>query len=122
MSNARRFLVGLAFTALIAGGRAFGAQDDLTAVVLYVDDYAEVPPGVLKGAVQEASRIYAKAGIRLLWAGNQPADELTPSSTRPLRVLLLGAGMSARKIKTERISDGVLGVCLLYTSPSPRDS
>jgi hypothetical protein len=108
MATGRRFTTALAFIALFMAGQALAAQDDRTAIVLDVVNYAKVPPGILRSAEREVSRIYAPAGVTIVWR-HEPEQEPAPAARR-FDVLLLCAQMSAAKIKKDRISDGVLGV------------
>jgi hypothetical protein len=109
MMNGRTVTTVLAIMTLFTAGRAHATQDDQTAIVLRVDNYAKVPPATLQGAEREASRIYAKLGIDLIWIHSSD-DERRVEGAREVRVLLLCSQMSAQKIRQDRISNGVLGV------------
>ena len=108
MATGRRFTTALAFTALFTAGQALAAQDDQTTIVLDVDNHAKVPPALLTKAEREVSRIYAAAGMTIIWRHERGGEPAT--AARRFRVLLLCADMSAQKIKNDGIADGVLGV------------
>ena len=108
MATGRCFAAALALIVPFTAGQALSAQDDATAIVLDVHNHAKVPPSLLKNAEREASRIYAAAGVRIVWR-HHSALEPAPAARR-FHVLLLCAQMSAQKIKGDGISDGVLGV------------
>jgi hypothetical protein len=105
MATGRSFTASLALIVLLTAGRPLAAQDDLTAIVLDVHNYAKVPPSLLTDAEREASRVYAATGVRIVWRH----DRAQPAARR-FDVLLLCDEMSAQKIKREGIAEGVLGV------------
>lgn len=95
--------------ALFTAGQAAAAQSETTALVLYVDNYAGVPPSLLIGAEKEAQRIYAAAGLRTFWVNDErDPGKVRLGRVRYLRVLRLCPKMSARKISADEVPDNVL--------------
>lgn len=119
MANwAATLTTGVAFTvALFTAGPAPAAQDEPTAVILYVDNYARVPPTLLARAQTEATRIYAAAGVQTMWIdgdhGAVPSAFSVQAASRAgmphLRVLLLCREKSERKISLDHVPPNVLG-------------
>jgi hypothetical protein len=103
-------LTGLMLTgALFACGEASAAPHDAATLVVYVDNYARIPPDILVRAQDEAARIYARAGVRISWVdGENGTIRSDLTAAEPLRVLLLCQVMSERKITLDQIPAGVL--------------
>jgi hypothetical protein len=74
-------------------------------VVLYVDDYRNVPAYTLVNAEREASRIYVAAGLPIRWASDSPAD---PGDIRRLRVIILSREMTELKVARDGIGPRTL--------------
>ena len=97
----------------------WGAAILAALVVLWHADAAGA--GSAPDALPEVIRAGAAAVVLFGLAGYAPARLLLPRSMRPhlwLFVLPIGAVVSALGLTLL----GFLNVCLLYTSPSPRDS
>lgn len=64
---ARARTIGL-ITALWLGGASAAVAEPLPAIVLHLDDRANVPPGELAAAKAEVERTFRAAGIEIGWA------------------------------------------------------
>lgn len=106
-NTARHAITRLAFTVTVfTAGQALAAEDGQTTMVIHVDNYARILRADRSAAENEVTRIYAKAGVRIVWAtGNDKAD----GPGLHVRVQLLSTDMAMRKIRTERLDDTVLG-------------
>jgi hypothetical protein len=108
--RAVNFLIGVVCTgvSLIAGPSA-AAEDGATSLVLRMDNYALVPAAILERAEQTVTRIYAAAGVEVIWVGDGGDALATWSGLRSVRVLLLADAMANRKIAFDAVADMVLG-------------
>jgi hypothetical protein len=108
-------MVGVMMTAgtvaatLFSGATAFAAQGEHMTVVLHVSDYAHLSPADLKGAEDEATRIYLTADIKMVWVNPGAAASEEYADALHLNVLLLDREMAQRKIEGGHISQDVLG-------------
>jgi len=106
-NTARTLIIGLGFTVtLFTAGHALAANDGQVTIVLHVDNYAGIAAKDLARAEDEATRIYAAAGVRTVWVAG---DEEAAAPGLHVRVLLLCRDMATRKIRTDRVAGGVLG-------------
>ena len=111
MANAAPFTTGLACTiTLFMAGAAPAGQDEPTALVLHVENHAQVPPDALRRAEEEAAAIFVEAGIRPVWIHDNEPDASGPEHARHMRVLLLCPAMTKRKVINDRVDRGVLGL------------
>jgi hypothetical protein len=94
MATARAAVVVLGAT-LMACGDAYAAQTEAGTVVLHVTDYAHVQPTEMALAQEHASRVYANAGVRLVWTDGCAAAA-NPDGARHLDVVVLSAAMAER--------------------------
>jgi hypothetical protein len=100
-------MTGLTFAITpFAAGRALAAQDAEPTIVLHVVNYAGIAPDDLERAEDEATRIYAAAGVRIVWAAEEEAAAVPGLH---LRVILLRRDMATRMIRAARVANGVLG-------------
>ena len=108
MTNTARILMtGLTCTiTLCTAGRALAAQDGEPTIMLHVVNHAGIAPEDLARAEDEATRIYAAAGVRTVWAVE---DEATAVPGLHLRVILLRRDMARRMIRAARVANDVLG-------------
>jgi hypothetical protein len=106
-STARCLVAGLAVTVtLLGGGQALAAEDGEVRIVIHVDNYARIPGADLGPAEAEVTRIYATAGVRIVWATRgDHADE----PGLHVRVQLLSRDMAMRRIMAETVDDTVVG-------------
>jgi hypothetical protein len=88
---------------------ALAGQDDPTALVLHVDNYAQLPREALRHAEDEAGAIFASAGIRPVWIHEGQPDAGDTAHARHLRVLLLCPVMTKQKVLSDRVERDVLG-------------
>ena len=109
----RRLRVGVMITAaattVFSGGKTFAAQGEQMTVVLHVSDYAHLSPSDLKGAEDEATRIYLTADIKMVWVNPGAAESEERAAALHLNVLLLDREMAQRKIDGGHIGQDVLG-------------
>ena len=95
----RKLMVSVMMTAgattLFSGAKAFAAQGEQMTVVLQVSDYAHLSPADLKGAEDEATRIYMTADIKLVWVNPGEAASEEYADALHLNVLLLDRDESA---------------------------
>lgn len=111
----RQVIVGVVMTAaavattLFSGAKAFAAQDEQMTVVLHVSDYAHLSPSDLKGAEDEATRIYRTADIKMVWVNPGATASEEYGAALHLNVLLLNREMAQRKIDVGHIGPSVLG-------------
>lgn len=110
MANTGPFIAGLTFTVtLFTAGQAPAAQDEARALVLHVDNYAELPPSILARAEVETARVYAAAGVRTTWVHGDDEADARDAGGLHLRVLLLCGAMTNHKTDAEHIGTNVLG-------------
>ena len=108
MGSATRYVMTLlTVTAiLVAAGEAFAEDETDLRIVVHVDNYARIFRVDRSAAEDVATRIYAKAGVRLVWAsGNDKAD----ARGLHVRVQLLPSDMAMEKIKTDGLADNAFG-------------
>ena len=76
-------MIALAFPEPVSAGEAGPARN----VTIWIYNYAQATHAVLAGAEREASRIFAEAGVRILWfecrAVQSTADPQTPAKKCP---------------------------------------
>jgi hypothetical protein len=109
MANKRRsFRTGLSVAVtLFTAVQTLGAQDRQATLIFHVEDYARVPGADRSLAEAEATRIYALAGVRTVWAaGNENAN--VPGLH--VRVILFSRDVAIGKFVSERVPDSVLGL------------
>ncbi|MGH2400139.1 MAG: hypothetical protein ACRDF6_09865 [bacterium] len=108
MPGAARIVVtGLAVTvSLVTAGRALTAQDGQATIVIHVDNYAGTSGPDRSRAEAEMTRIYARAGVRAIWA---TGEDQAGAPGLHLRVQLLSSDMAMRKIAGEDLDDTVVG-------------
>ena len=82
MATGRSVTAVMTLIVLFTGRQPLAAQDDSTAIVLDVHNYAKVPPSLLQDAEGEASRVYAATGVRIVWR-HDGAEGPAPSARRP---------------------------------------
>ena len=94
-------------------------------------DLRNNPGGVLSGA-RHVSDAFLESGLIVYTDGREPGSKLRYTATSgdvldgaPLIVLVNGGSASASEIVAGAMQDHsrgiIMGTCLLYTSPSPRD-
>ena len=111
----RQVMVGVVLTAaagattLFSGSTAFAAEGEQMTVVLQVIDYAHLSLSDLKGAEDEATRIYRRADIKMVWVNPGAAPSEAHAGALHLNVLLLDREMAQNKIDTDQIGQNVLG-------------
>jgi hypothetical protein len=76
-------------------------------LVLRVEDYARIPAADRASAEAKVTRIYATAGVRIVWA---TGNELTDAVGLHLRVILFSRDVAMRELLSEPVPDSVLGV------------
>lgn len=86
----------MAFVTLGADGAA--AQSTTRQIVVHVADYAGVPSGDLGLAEREATRVFAAAGIEILWAGG--AARSTPKDDRVHVDVVILSEIMTREVAT----------------------
>lgn len=59
-------------------GPVMYAQEPPTSLTVAVENASRVPPRILASAQQEAARIFARAGIELVWTRRDPAGPRVP--------------------------------------------
>jgi hypothetical protein len=110
----RKLMVSVMMTAAgattpFSGAEAFAAQGEQMTVVIDVSDYAHLSPADLKGAEEEATRIYLTADIKMVWVNPGAAASEANAGALHLNVLLLDREMAQRKIDGGHIGQDVLG-------------
>ena len=100
---AARIVVVAAFL-MALGGTAAWAGDGSEQATLRVRlvDYARIRPSILDAARNQTTRIFAAAGVSVVWTTN-------PADSDAVEVLVLSDPMSDRMIRAEAIASGVLG-------------
>ena len=105
-NTARDVITGLALTVtMFTAGQALAAEDEAR-IVIHVDNYARILRADRGAAEDEVTRIYAKAGVHIVWA---TANDKAVAPGLHVRVQLLPTDMAMRWIRTERLDDTVLG-------------
>jgi hypothetical protein len=106
MSSTPRYVITLTVLAILVTAQLFAEDTDLQ-IVVHVDNYARILGPDRLVAKDVATRIYAKAGVRIVWAtGNDKTD----APGLHVRVQLLPSDMAMRKIKTDGLANTVYGV------------
>jgi 2-hydroxychromene-2-carboxylate isomerase len=106
-TTARILMTGLTFTITVfTAGRALAAQDGEPTIILHVVNHAGIAPEDLARAEDEATRIYAAAGVHTVWAAENEAAAVPGLH---LRVILLRRDMARHMIRKARVANGVLG-------------
>ena len=105
-STARYVIILLTVTATLVTGDAF-AEDTDPQIVVHVDNYAHILRPDRSVAEEFATQIYAKAGVRIVWA---TGDDKADAPGLHVRVQLLPSDMAMRKIKTDGLADTVFGM------------
>ena len=106
----RQLTTALAVSATLLTARAATAADaaDRATIVLHVDDFSSLLPVDLDAAESVARAVFAKAGIRIIWAYGRNR-RLRIEGALHLKVLVLSKDMAEQKIATDRVRDNVLG-------------
>ncbi len=100
-------MTGLAVTVtLVTAGQALAAEDGQATIVIHVDNYARIVRSDRSPAEAEVTRIYARAGVRTIWA---TGEDQAGAPGLHVRVQLLSRDMAMQKIRTERLADTVFG-------------
>ena len=94
MAKNRRTLAIAAFVAAHVSASGVEAADR-PAIAVDLQNYADVPPALVKAAGNEVKAIYDAAGIRILWLTGT-ADAIDVQPVLRLSVLLLTAEMQSR--------------------------
>lgn len=102
---ARHVAVLLVGGALLTGTPVLASGGDPTLVV-YLRDYAGLPPDVLDAARQLVGDIYEAAGVRIVWA--DPLERRADPGHERAHVFLLSPQMTWRKAAAEQTPPGVL--------------
>jgi hypothetical protein len=111
MAKTRRTLMTAAVALILCcGGRALAAEGEALTIVLHVRDYAHLSPSDLKGAENEATRIYKAAHITVVWMNPGAVAGDAYAGAVHLTVLFLDREMAQRTIETDRIGPNVLGL------------
>ena len=106
-NTARNLMTGLTFTVtLFTAGQALAAQDGGRRSFSTSTTMPRIAPEDLSAAEDEATRIYASAGVRTVWATgtNQPRSRGCMCAC-----ICSPATWRRSMIKTARVADGVLG-------------
>jgi hypothetical protein len=85
------------------------AEQETPIVVVHVENHAQVSGRVLREAEWVVDRIYAAAGIRIVWVDGGAEAEPLSASLRHLRVLLLSEEMTDSLARTEKVAENVMG-------------
>jgi hypothetical protein len=107
--DVRRLAAAGIFLAL-TGGRPASGADASPAIAVHLDDYAHLHPSALRHAQEEVTRIYAAAGVSVVWV--RANDPLGTSGITDLRVVILDKEMTKRKIASDQVAATVLGQAL----------
>jgi hypothetical protein len=107
-NKARNVRTGLAVTVtLFTAVQTLAAEDRQATLILHVEDYARIPGANRSLAEAEVTRIYASAGVRIVWAaGNENAN--VPGLH--VRVILFSRDVAIEEFVSERVPDSVLGL------------
>lgn len=117
MANVARstMVVLMAFGTVMVAGPA-NAQEEPSApgrrdgsIVLHVTNYAALSLDVLNVASARVALVYERIGVRVVWVDGEVSLEERQDGRRHFSILLLSRDMAEKKIKTNRIEDGVLG-------------
>jgi hypothetical protein len=79
----RGCLIGAALAIELGLGRPVAASDGMPSVLLYLANEASVSPDIVRDARQEVIRIYARIGVRVIWA-----EHVTGSPKVPLVIII----------------------------------
>ena len=109
-NTARNLMTGLALTAtLFTAIQTVAAEDGQVTIVLHVENYARIHAADRSAAEAEVTRIYARAGVRTVWAtGNEHAD----ATGLHVRVILFSRDIAMREILAESVPGSVLGLAV----------
>jgi hypothetical protein len=107
---ARKLTTALAVSATLLTARAATAADaaERATIVLHVDDFSGLPADDLNAAAALAGRIFARAGIRMIWVYGRDRAPRADGALH-LKVLVLSKKMAERKIATDLVDSNVLG-------------
>ena len=107
---ARKMTTALAVSATLLTARAATAADaaDRATIVLHVDDFSSLLPVDLDAAESVARAVFARAGIRTIWAHGRNR-RLRVEGALHLKVLVLSKEMAEQKIAADGVPDNVLG-------------
>jgi hypothetical protein len=94
-------------TTLVTAGEAFAGDETDIRIVVHVDNYSRILRPDRSAAEEVATQIYAKAGVRIVWASG---DDEASAPGLHVRMQLLSSDMAMRKIKAEGLADTVLGL------------
>jgi hypothetical protein len=95
--------------ALFSCSPVMAAEGGSSAIVLHVDNYAHVRLETLADAEARAARIYAAAGVQIVWVDGDSDGSARDEAALHVRVLLLDREMSDSKIRSNHVADGVMG-------------
>src|SRR6185369_1641503 len=104
-----RFVGGLLAAAFLTASSARAASRERAVIVVHVENHAQVSSRVLGEAERVVDRIYASAGIRVVWADQDAQTERTAAPLRHLRVLILSREMTDTMTRTDDVPENVVG-------------
>jgi len=107
---ARKLTTALAVSATLLTARAATAADaaERATIVLHVDDFSGLPADDLNAAEAVAGRIFARAGIRMIWVYGRDRAPRADGALQ-LTVLVLSKKMAERKIANDLVDSNILG-------------
>jgi hypothetical protein len=105
-----RKLVAAGIFLVLTAGRAASGADASPAIAVHLTDYAHLHRSELRHAQEEVTRIYAAAGVRVVWV--RPNDPLGMTGINDLRVVILDKEMTKRKVASDQVPPTVLGQAL----------